>query len=473
MQLKTSAFLMRQKEALKAIIDELKDEFRFVSILGTDVYGTSYTVMTSGIHVRPSPTTERGFVLRVMQDTGFSEYSFNVVDVDRVCTRMREIACDDRARFLETHSAIVYDRDPDDEPKTLIYIGEADILPGEEDPEAVLEDLTGVHDRVKEKYAQVVQVMVGIEVTQVNKMFLSPNRDLYQSYAYMNMTAMAAASDGQSVKSDYLTQSGMGGAERLKGIEPMAEEAARRAEELLKSEKIDPGTYDIICTPGITGLIAHEAFGHGAEMDMFVKQRAKGAEYFNKRVASDAVTMHDGAAACEEVASYAFDDEGNLACDTVIIDRGIFVQGMCDELSALLLDVKPTGNGRRDSWKRKAYTRMTNTFFAPSDDSLDEMIRGIEHGYLLEGATSGMEDPKNWGIQCVATKGREIIDGRLTGRIVSPVYLTGYVPDLLSSITASSPDLELSGSGFCGKGWKEWVKVSTGGSHIKAKGILN
>lgn len=84
-----------------------------------------------------------------------------------------------------------------------------------------------------------------------------------------------------------------------------------------------------------------------------------------------------------------------------------------------------------------------------------------------------MEDPKNWGIQCVATKGREIIDGRLTGRIVSPVYLTGYVPDLLASITASSPDLKLSGAGYCGKGWKEWVKVSTGGSHIKAKGILN
>ncbi len=473
MQLKTSAFLMRQKVTLKAIIDALKNEFRFVSILGTDVFGTSYSVMTSGIHVRPSPATERGFVLRVMQDTGFSEYSFNVVDSDHVCRRMREIAGEDRARFLKTHPAVVYDRAPADESKTLVHIGEAEILPGEEDPEAILAELTDVHDRVKEKYAQVVQVMAAIEVTQVNKMFLSPNRDLYQSYAYANVTAMAAASDGQSVKTDYLTKSGTGGAEWLKGIEPMAEEAARRAEELLKSEKIDPGTYDIICTPDFTGLIAHEAFGHGAEMDMFVKQRAKGAEYFNKRIASDAVTMHDGAASCDEVASYAFDDEGNLACDTVIIDSGIFVQGMCDELSALLLDIKPTGNGRRDSWKRKAYTRMTNTFFAPGDNSLDEMIRGIDHGYILEGATSGMEDPKNWGIQCVATKGREIIDGRLTGRIVSPVYLTGYVPDLLASITASSPDLKLSGAGYCGKGWKEWVKVSTGGSHIKAKGILN
>ena len=146
---------------------------------------------------------------------------------------------------------------------------------------------------------------------------------------------------------------------------------------------------------------------------------------------------------------------------------------MCDELSALQLGVEPTGNGKRESYKRKAYTRMTNTFFEEGTDSLDEMIASIQYGYLLEGFSSGMEDPKNWGIQCVASKGREIKDGKLTGRIVSPLYLTGYVPELLESITMVSPGLKLSGSGYCGKGWKEWVKTSTGGSYIKAKGRLN
>lgn len=84
-----------------------------------------------------------------------------------------------------------------------------------------------------------------------------------------------------------------------------------------------------------------------------------------------------------------------------------------------------------------------------------------------------MEDPKNWGIQCVASKAREIKDGKLTGKIFSPVYLTGYVPDLLTSISKISKGLKLSGSGYCGKGWKEWVKTSTGGSYIKAKGRLS
>lgn len=116
---------------------------------------------------------------------------------------------------------------------------------------------------------------------------------------------------------------------------------------------------------------------------------------------------------------------------------------------------------------------MTNTFFEGGQDKLEDMIASIKHGYLLEGCNSGMEDPKNWGIQCIATKGREIKDGKLTGKIFAPIYLTGYVPSLLDSISMLSSDIVLTGAGYCGKGWKEWVKTSTGGSYIKARGNLS
>ena len=109
---------------------------------------------------------------------------------------------------------------------------------------------------------------------------------------------------------------------------------------------------------------------------------------------------------------------------------------------------------------------MTNTFFAPGENSLDDMISSINKGYLLENFQSGMEDPKNWGIQCVIAKGREIIDGKFTGVVVSPVLLTGYVPNLLKSISmvSANDDMILSGTGACGKGYKECVKTSTGGT---------
>ncbi|NLB40517.1 MAG: hypothetical protein GX812_04075 [Erysipelotrichaceae bacterium] len=97
------------------------------------------------------------------------------------------------------------------------------------------------------------------------------------------------------------------------------------------------------------------------------------------------------------------------------------------------------------------------------------MIKSIKHGYLLAQTNNGMEDPKNWGIQCTAQYGREILDGQFTGKIIAPVVMSGYVIDLLNSISAVSRDFEVIGSGSCGKGYKEWVRVSDGGPYLKAK----
>ena len=179
--------------------------------------------------------------------------------------------------------------------------------------------------------------------------------------------------------------------------------------------------------------------------------------------------MHDGAAAASETATFFFDDEGTLAQDTVIIEKGILKTGICDAQAAMALGTKPTGNGRREKNSHKAYTRMTNTFFEPGTDKVEDMIASISYGFYLENASSGMEDPKNWGIQCLVDIAREIKDGKFTGKVFSPIVLTGYVPDLLKSISMMSDECKLAGTGYCGKGHKEWVKVSDGGPYIKAK----
>ncbi|MBR6327148.1 MAG: TldD/PmbA family protein [Lachnospiraceae bacterium] len=243
-------------------------------------------------------------------------------------------------------------------------------------------------------------------------------------------------------------------------------------EDTLASGKIEPGEYEVITGPEVTGLIAHEAFGHGVEMDMFVKGRALGAEYIGKRVGSDLVTMHEGALCDDSVTAYVFDDEGVLAGDTVEIENGILRTGICDSLSALRLGTQPTGNGKRENFSHKVYTRMTNTVFDSGEDTFEDMLASVSYGYLLDGMESGMEDPKHWGIQCIIARGYEIRDGKLTGKVVSPVVMTGYVPDLLGNITMASKDRCIFGNGGCGKGHKEWVKVADGGPYLKTKARL-
>ena len=317
---------------------------------------------------------------------------------------------------------------------------------------------------------------LGGHVAQWHRLFpdMTPAQDLVrQMISSISQAEICLGTEVASLnrlKDGYSASSALGGAEILERLPDCSAQALDSLRAALAAEPIQPGEYECICTPQVTGMIVHEAFGHGVEMDMFVKDRALAKNCVGTQVASELVTMKDGAATSyEDVASYFFDDEGNPASDTVIIDRGILVSGICDGVSAARLGVRPTGNGRRESVDHKVYTRMTNTFFTEGTSRPEDMIASVKEGLLLDCPTSGMEDPKNWGIQCMVSFGREIRDGRLTGRVFGPIVLTGYVPDLLKSISMISDTVGHCGSGACGKGWKEWVKVSDGGPYIKAR----
>ncbi len=476
MQVVISALLREKKPLLKKLISELSKEFKYASILATDSKGKMFSVRKRSVSVGDSfMCTECGYVVRVYNGVGYSEYSFNAIeDTSSIVSKMKEIAKDD-VDFLKNAgtSFTSYPVIEEEEVQKTFFAEIGKPLDAMNAKEKI-EYMTAIMQKGLAYNDKLIDFVVNYEEVQVSKIFLSTKKDLEQSYVYSIGYLIPYLKEGDVVKYSLKSFSKLAGVELLEDMMANVEKACDNVAEIFKAEPITPGTYDIICSPEVTGLIAHEAFGHGVEMDMFVKNRAKAKDYIGKAVASPVTEMHDGAKAATQVSSYLFDDEGTLASDTCIIKNGILQTGMCDLLSALSLGIKPTGNGKRESFERKAYTRMTNTFFSVGNATLDEMIKSVEKGYLLEGYFSGMEDPKNWGIQCAVEKGREIINGKLTGKIVGPIFLTGYVPTLLSSISmiSNSGDFSLCGGGYCGKGYKELVRVSMGGSYIKATGRL-
>ena len=471
-----SEYLNEIAPAMKELIAVLKEHYDYVSVLSSDSVGFTAAISQYAKSVSNSTiATERGNVVRVYKDGLYSEYAFNCFDTNKISGLCEEImqALDSQLELLKETGVKVFETPVlPDEPIAVFEEMETGSMPENTSLEKLVEELTSVSNEVVNSSEAIVECIVRGSSTHVNKMFLSTNRDMRQSYVFTEgMAAPIAMKDGRNEMS-YTSVSGRKGPEILSSLREQALEAAKTAEELLNAETIVPGEYEIITTPEVSGLIAHEAFGHGVEMDMFVKNRALGKEYINKRVGSDLVTMHEGALCTEEVASYAFDDEGTLAGDTIEIQNGILKTGVCDALSALRLGGKPTGNGKRENFEHKVYTRMTNTVFDAGNNTLDEMIASVKSGYLLKGMKSGMEDPKHWGIQCIIERGYEIKDGKLTGKVVAPIIMTGYVPDLLGSITMAGTEKEVFGSGACGKGHKEWVKVSDGGPCLKAKARL-
>jgi TldD protein len=193
-------------------------------------------------------------------------------------------------------------------------------------------------------------------------------------------------------------------------------------------------------------------------------------------VASPLVQMYDDPAN-GWAASYFFDDEGTLAQPTEIIRDGLLVAGLNDRHSHAWLNhrgvaVRKTANGRREAYDHKPYTRMTNTFFGTGSSTVEQLIAGVERGYHLTHPSNGMEDPKGWGIQLEGAMAEEIRDGKLTGRVFSPVVVTGSVPRLLQSVDGVGRDMVEASVGMCGKGYKEWVKVTDGGPALRLKAVI-
>ncbi len=456
-----NTFLKSRIPDAKKLVDELMHTYEYVSVLGNYVKTKRILVTTTSSSINELDN-ECGFVIKAYKDGHYSEYScddIRGIDVKKMIEEMcvvtpfaASIPC-----LEEKDQEESYER----EDSTSM------------DDSSIYDKLVSIKDYAHQKDERVIQVGCVYNKRETSKIFVSNHKCLDQKYDWCNAMMQVIAREGDVIKMNFSSEGEVDTALVLDKLEEGKDHVIDVCLKLLHAKSIVPGTYDIITDPAVSGLIAHEAFGHGVEMDMFVKERAKAVQYVGKPVASEVVNMFDGASSCLSAASYFFDDDGVEANKTNIIKNGILQTGISDCLSAMELGTKPTGNGRRESYKRKVYTRMTNTFFDKGNDKLEDMIKSIKHGYFLCASNNGMEDPKNWQIQCTAGYGIEICDGKLTDNIVAPVVISGSVIDLLSSITMVSDELHVYGSGMCGKGHKEWVFVSDGGPHLKGRAKLS
>jgi len=329
-----------------------------------------------------------------------------------------------------------------------------------------------LHRRARGSDARVTNVQISYSEYNQHAVYAALDANLAQRVQRVSLFVIVfvAGTDGQ-VRYDWISRSGTGGWEVLQVSDEDLAGLVGRAVAMLSAKRIEPGDYDVITAPGVSGTICHESFGHGVETDMFLKERARAAHFIGKRIGSDLVQIFDDPSYAGAFGSYFFDDEGQVAAPTRIVENGIFQRGISDLYSSSALGIARSANGRRQDYSRKAYARMSNTFFGAGTSTLDEMLAQVDSGIYLDKWYSGMEDPHGWGIQVSCHYGHEIKGGKITDRLFSPIGISGYVPDVLGSIRAASNVLELEG-GTCGKGHKEYVQVASGGPHLLLKARL-
>jgi TldD protein len=230
--------------------------------------------------------------------------------------------------------------------------------------------------------------------------------------------------------------------------------------------------FEIIFGPGFAGgVVLHEAFGHGLEGDFHAKNNASFQGMLGKRIAAKGVTVYEDGTIQHARGSFNFDDEGNPAAKTLLVDDGILVALMTDELSAAQLNMPLTGNGRREGYEHKPMPRMSNTYMEAGSAKVEDMIASVKKGYYVTELNGGQVDIVSSKFVQNGTQVREIINGKL-GAYVKGVSFGGMGNESYKHITAIADDFELSKNGTCGKDGQSALVTAGQGSMLFAKGSL-
>ena len=335
--------------------------------------------------------------------------------------------------------------------------------------------------------ADLTYVLARQGVSVEESLFIDRETNMSQTLYRIALTVITMSGSDRT----FIRLGGLGGLEAAEVKDEDFHELLRNLNSVREAEKLTPGKYRVIFGPVVTGVLAHEAFGHAQEADTCARGRSKAWELHktgesvgneHATILNNPAVFDNGGDGYAAWGSYFFDEEGWLAQEQVLLDKGVLKPPMTNLTSALRLGVPRTANGKRESWANGVYTRQTNTYFSPGDKTVDELIRDLGDGFLALHPAGGMEDPKGMGIQVGISYLQEIKSGKFTGKVFKgpaggDIQMTGYTPDILNSIIAKSKiqaethnqdraKHPFNDAGGCGKYHKEFVYAGCGGPYL-------
>ena len=229
------------------------------------------------------------------------------------------------------------------------------------------------------------------------------------------------------------------------------DEALRQALVNLRSVPAPAGEMPVILGPGWPGVLLHEAIGHGLEGDFNRKRTSAFSGLMGQPVAAKGVTVVDDGTIEARRGSLTVDDEGTPSQSTVLIEDGVLVGYMQDRMNARLTGMKPTGNGRRQSFAHHTMPRMTNTYMLAGTHEPGEIIRSVKRGLYAVNFGGGQVDITSGKFVFTASEAYMVEDGRIEAP-VKGATLIGHGPDVLTKVSMVGNNLQLdSGVGTCGK----------------------
>ena len=307
--------------------------------------------------------------------------------------------------------------------------------------------------RAKDAHVRQVSVSLGAswQVVEILRADGESYRDI-RPLVRVNVSIVAGDGDRQETGSH-----GYGGREGYARFietgawQGVVDDAVRQSLINLQSVPAPAGEMDVVLGPGWPGVMLHEAVGHGLEGDFNRKKTSAFAGLMGQRVAAKGVTVVDDGTIASRRGSLSIDDEGTPTNRTILIDDGILVGYIQDRLNARLMKMRPTGNGRRESYGHIPMPRMTNTYMLAGESEPGEIIAAVKNGIYAVNFGGGQVDITSGKYVFQCTETYRIENGKI-GAPVKGAMLIGNGPTDLHRISMIGNDLALDpGIGTCGK----------------------
>ena len=266
-------------------------------------------------------------------------------------------------------------------------------------------------------------------------------------------TSVVAEKDGRYERSGWAS----GGRKDFSYFTPAiagetAKTAVNRVITLFDAVQPPAGEMPVVLKSGITGVLLHEAIGHGMEADFNRKKISTYCTMLGKKVAEPFVTIVDNGTNPTLLGSINVDDEGTPGQKTILVDKGILTSYLHDKISAKFYGVKPTGNGRRQDYQNYPIPRMRNTYMEAGSATPEDVIKAAGKGIYVEDVSNGQVKIGEGDFAFFVSQGRMIENGKL-GAPIKDINIMGNGPKILANTTMVANDLKLheGGTGYCGK----------------------
>ncbi|MEN8153727.1 MAG: metallopeptidase TldD-related protein [Acidobacteriota bacterium] len=253
-------------------------------------------------------------------------------------------------------------------------------------------------------------------------------------------------------------------------VNRLASETVKSTVSLFNAVKPKGGEMEVVLAAGSSGILLHEAIGHGMEADFNRKKVSIFSDKIGKPVAEKFVSIVDDGTNPQVRGSINIDDENMKSQKTYLVENGTLRSYMHDRISAKFYKVKPTGNGRRQSFRFAPMPRMRNTYMLPGPHKKEEIIKSVKHGIYAETFTNGEVYIGAGDFTFYVKSGFLIEDGKLT-KPVKDINIIGNGPEVLKNINMVADDFKMAEGGWtCGKNG-QGVPVSMGLPTVKVSSI--